>query len=66
MLTTIVGVIGAGLLGVIGWAFNINSSVEVLKTKHDGLITLIDTRFEEINRRLDRIERALNGRVRAD
>lgn len=66
MLTAIVGVLGAGLLGVIGWAFNINSSVEVLKTKHDGLITLIDTRFEEMNRRLDRIERALNGRVRAE
>ena len=63
MLNTIVGVLGAGFLAVFGWAFHLNSAVDVLETKHEDLIVLINTKFDDLSRRLDRIEHKLDGRL---
>lgn len=72
MLNTLIGVLGAALLAVIGWAFNLQSRVSIYSQRHDDLLRLIDTKFDAMsemvdtkfdssNQRLERIERALNG-----
>lgn len=56
MLETVVGILGAAVLGVFGWAFQLSNRVSVIETEYNGLQELINTRFAEVNRRLDRIE----------
>lgn len=74
MLATLVGLIGTALLGVIAWAFNLQSRVSVLEAdksestrREASLKELIDVKLENImimvsasNVRLDRIERKLD------
>lgn len=63
MLEAIVGVLGVGLLGVIGWAIQLGNRVSVVESQRNDLLVLINSKFEEVYRRLDRIERhVLNGR----
>ena len=59
MLETLVGVLGTGMLGVITWCFRINSRVAVLEAGKSDLKELIGTKFDEVNRRLERIEERL-------
>jgi len=72
MLEAIVSVLGAAMLAIFGWAFNLNSKVNVqeqrysdflhlIDTKFDSFETLVESKFEGSNQRLVRIERALNG-----
>lgn len=67
MLSAVVGVIGAALLAVIGWAFNLQSRVSVLEADKVSLRELLDAKLESISGqiagatvRLDRIERKLD------
>lgn len=60
MLSAFVGVIGAGLLAVVGWAFNLHSRVSVLEAEKISIRELIDAKLENITIRLDRIERKLD------
>lgn len=57
-LITILSTVG---LAVFGWAAHLSSRVTVLETQRDDLETLIETRFGEVNRRLERIENAVTG-----
>ena len=61
MLEYIVGIIGTGTLSTIGWAIRLASRVSVVDQKHIDLMLLIDSKFGEVNRRLGRIEEAMNG-----
>lgn len=65
MLDTIVSILGLAFLGVFGWVIDLGNRVSIVETKHDGLILLINTRFNEMSRRLGRIEKSLNGHLRA-
>lgn len=60
MLETVVGLLGAGLLAVIGWAISLQARVSVLEAISDRSLTdlrsLISSQFAEVNRRLEAIE----------
>lgn len=60
MLEAIISIIGAGLLGVFAWAFNLHSRVAVLEADKISLKELLDAKLENITLRLDRIEKKLD------
>ncbi len=60
MVEALISVIGAGLLGVIGWAFHLNSRVAVLEAEHAGLEKLFGQGLQDIKDRLARIEAMLD------
>jgi hypothetical protein len=64
MLEAIVGVLGTAFIGTLGWAVQLSSRVSQIETRHEDLLTLINSRFDEVSRRLDRIERAMNGTLK--
>ena len=61
MLETIVGILGTAFLLVVGWTIQLGNRVSITETKQKDLETLINTRFDAVDDRLDRIERSLNG-----
>jgi hypothetical protein len=70
MIEAIVGVLGMAMIGVIGWIVALGSRVSVLESQREDLPELLDAKLEttnvkidEANRRLDRIERGMNGRA---
>jgi hypothetical protein len=66
MWETILGVAGTAFLGVLGWAVNLSNRVTIIETQQMDLRTLIESKFEEVNRRLERIENAMNGKLNHD
>ena len=66
MLEAIVGFLGTAFLGVIGWILHLGTRVTVIETQYEGLKDLIEVKFDEVNRRLGRIEHAMNGHLRED
>lgn len=69
-MTTFLGfllsLLSAGLIGAAGFIFSISNRVTKVETKQEDLPTLINTKFEEVNRRLGRIERGMNGHLREE
>lgn len=63
MLEGIVGILGTAFLAVVGWALHLSTRVSVLETQSEGLKELLEVKFDEVNRRLGRIERAMNGHL---
>lgn len=69
----VTGTLGAAILGIFGWAFTLNSRMSVQETetanlketngaKLDSLKELFETKFDDMDTRLERIERhVLNG-----
>lgn len=64
MLDSITTLLGGAVLGVFAWAFHLGNRVSVLETQRDSIRELIETRFDEVERRLVRIERAMNGHLK--
>lgn len=58
---TILSILGAGLLGVMGWAVRIGNKVAVLEADKNSLKEFINARFDEVTRRLDRIDKKLDN-----
>lgn len=61
MWETITGVMGTAMLGIIAWAFQLNSRLAVVETKQEGFEQHILSKFDEISRRLERIETKIDG-----
>jgi hypothetical protein len=61
IVEALIGILGTGLLGVIGWAVQIHSRVAVLEANYENLKELLENRFDEIIRRLDRMENGKNS-----
>ena len=59
---------GSVIVGIVGWVFHTNSKVNVIDQKHEdfkeSLKELIDSKFEAVGDRLERIEKVLNGTMR--
>lgn len=49
MLEAAIGVLGAAMLGVIGWAFSLSNRVAVLEADKESLQKLIDTRMASMS-----------------
>lgn len=75
MVDTVVGILATVLAGTIGWAGKTQSRVAVLERgvedakelateRTDGLKELIEEKFDSMDQRLARIERAMNGQLR--
>ena len=62
-MSTILTFFGTLSVGVVVWAFRLESRVNVLDQKHIDLRELINTRFDNSDKRLERIEKALNGAI---
>jgi hypothetical protein len=60
MVEAVISVIGAGLLGVIAWAFTLHSRVAVLEADKTSLRELVDAKLQNITERLARIEAKLD------
>lgn len=68
MLTTLFSILGTAFFGALGWAFQkgvaLSNRVTAIETKQEDLPTLINAQFSDVSRRLDRIERAMNGALK--
>lgn len=56
MWEAITGVLGAMVIGLVGWAVHVSNDVAVLKSENEGLQRLMETRFDALEQRLERIE----------
>lgn len=63
MLEAVVTVLGTALFGVVGWAFQLSNRVSVVEVQRADLEKLINARFDDMARRLGRIERGMNGHL---
>lgn len=54
------------VFGVLVWAIRLEGRVNMSDQKDLALKELIDSKFDAINDRLDRIDRSLNGHLRKD
>lgn len=63
-METILSVVSTVCLATVGWAFSLNAKVAVLEEKEQGLRELIESRFDGVDQRLDRIERSMNGSLK--
>ena len=63
MLEAVVTFLGTAFLGALGWIFHLGTRVAIIETQYEGLQELINTRFDEVNRRLERIEHSMNGHL---
>ena len=61
LLPSLVNLVGAAALGALGWAYLLQGRVSRLEGQYETLTCLIKTRFDAIDKRLDRVERSLNG-----
>jgi len=61
---TIVTLLGAIVLGIIPWSFNIKSKVDIQAQQIMDMKELIDIKFDNVIERLKRIETALNGSLK--
>lgn len=64
VMGTIIAFLGAVVLGIIPWSFNIKSRVDLQGQQIIDLKELINVQLNGISQRLDRIEKALNGALR--
>jgi hypothetical protein len=61
MLEALVGILGTAVLGVFGWSFSISNRITKMETKQEDLPKYLDAKFDGLDARLERIERAMNG-----
>jgi len=73
MVETIVGILGAAFIGIVGWVIKLGSRVSVTEVYQGGLKEVIEARFdnvdnqfENVDQRLSRIERSMNGHLYRD
>ena len=64
--STFLNFISAATLGVLGWAYILHGRVSRLEGRYEALTCMIKTRFDATDKRLDRIERALNGHLKRE
>lgn len=64
MLITIIG--STTFAGLFGWVFQLGNRVTKIEVRQEDLPTLLTAKFDEVNRRLARIEVAMNGKLRTE
>lgn len=66
MLDTVVSILGLMFIGVFGWVIQLGTRISVIEAQHTDLKELIEREFKGLDKRLDRIERSLNGHLVRD
>jgi len=66
MVEALLGILGTTFLAVIGWTIQLGTRVSVTESKYEDLLVLIDSKFEDLDKRLERIERAMNGYLKKE
>lgn len=66
MTDAVVSILGLMFIGVFGWTVQLGNRVSVIETQHADLKELIEREFKGLDKRLDRIERSLNGNLVRD
>jgi hypothetical protein len=70
MLEAIIAILGTTFVGSVAWVFHsitgLETRVSVIDSQYKDLTTLIESRFDDVSRRLDRIERGMNGHLPKD
>lgn len=62
MYELVIGLLGSTLVAAAVGAIHLNSKTDVQEQRHLDLVTLINTQFEHLDTRLERLERkVLNG-----
>lgn len=56
--------LGLQLIGIVVWGVRLEGKVNNQDQRYGDLKELINTQFDNVNGRLDRIERAMNGAIR--
>lgn len=65
MLSTILGILGSGaFVAAFGWVLQLGNRITILETQQPDLKELINSQFDDVSQRLDRIERAMNGALK--
>ena len=65
MLETVVSVLSAFVLGIGAWAVTLNAKVSVLESRHQDLLTLIESKFDGVTNRLESMQETLRSRTGA-
>jgi ribosome-associated translation inhibitor RaiA len=60
-MQTIVGLLGTAFLGAVGFVVSLSNRVSQVEARYEDLLTLIDSRFKDVDKQLNRIEQALKG-----
>lgn len=64
MLETLIGIFSTAFFAAFGWAIHISNRVAIVETQKQDLVTLVESRFDDVDRRLERIERGMNGHLK--
>ena len=51
--------VGTAILGALAWIFSLGTRVTILETKDESLVTLFNSKLDEVNRRLTSIDHKL-------
>ena len=65
MLETVVSVLSALVIGIGAWAVTLNAKVSVLESRHQDLLTLIESKFDGMTDRLEAVQETLRSRTTA-
>lgn len=63
IVETVLGIMGSGIAVVFGWAWRLESRMTVEEVARVAMKELIISKLEDIDRRLGRIERSMNGHL---
>lgn len=67
MFSIIISIVGCtSFAGVFGWILHLGDRVTKVEVRQEDLPTLINSKFDEVNRRLGRIEQGMNGYLRKE
>lgn len=62
MLETAVSILATLVLGIGAWAVSLNAKVSVLESRHQDLLTLIESKFDGVSKQLDNVQDVLRSR----
>lgn len=62
MLETAVSILATLVLGIGAWAVSLNAKVSVLESRHQDLLTLIESKFDGVSKQLDNVQDELRSR----
>lgn len=62
MLTTLISIFSVAVFGAIGWAVQLSNRVSATEQGQEDVKDLINARFDELDRRLEKMEVGIFGK----